>query len=146
MTDLNTLTFDDLVEEFRELDDRDAELERLLELGESLPPFPAEAKTEANRVHGCLSQAWVAPSFTAGQPPLLRVQADSDSLIVAGVIAVLQVLFQGRTAADAAGLDVREALTRIGLERHLSPQRRNGLYGIVRRIQEFARHKLEAGH
>lgn len=145
MTDLNTLTFDDLVEEFRELDDRDAELERLLELGESLPEFPAGEKTEANRVHGCLSQAWVAPAFTDEQPPRLRVQADSDSLIVAGVIAVLRVMFQGLTAAEAASLDVRGALARIGLERHLSPQRRNGLYGIVRRIQEFARHRVAAG-
>jgi cysteine desulfuration protein SufE len=145
MTDLNTLTFDDLVEEFRELDDRDAELERLLELGESLPEFPAGEKTEANRVHGCLSQAWVAPAFTDEQPPRLRVQADSDSLIVAGVIAVLRVMFQGLTAAEAASLDVRGALARIGLERHLSPQRRNGLYGIVRRIQEFARHRVGAG-
>ena len=71
--------------------------------------------------------------------PRLTVQADSDSLIVAGVIAVLKVLFQGHTAADAAALDVRQALARLGLERHLSPQRRNGLYGIVRRIQDFAR-------
>jgi cysteine desulfuration protein SufE len=139
MTDLNTLTFEDLVDEFRELDDRDAELERLLELGESLPPFPDEHRTEQNRVHGCLSQAWVVPGLSAGEPPRLTVQADSDSLIVAGVIAVLKVLFQGRTAADAAGLDVRQALARLGLERHLSPQRRNGLYGIVRRIQDFAR-------
>jgi len=140
MTDLNTLTFEDLVDEFRELDDRDAELERLLELGESLPPFPDEHRTEQNRVHGCLSQAWVVPGLSAGESPRLTVQADSDSLIVAGVIAVLKVLFQGRTAADAAALDVRAALARLGLERHLSPQRRNGLYGIVRRIQDFARH------
>lgn len=139
MTDLNTLTFDDLVDEFRELDDRDAELERLLELGESLPTFPDEHRTEQNRVHGCLSQAWVVPGLTAGESPRLTVQADSDSLIVAGVIAVLKVLFQGLTATDAAGLDVRAALARLGLERHLSPQRRNGLYGIVRRIQDFAR-------
>jgi cysteine desulfuration protein SufE len=139
MTDLNTLTFEDLVTEFRELDDRDAELERLLELGESLPPFPDEHRIEPNRVHGCLSQAWVVPGLSSDQPPRLTVEADSDSLIVAGVIAVLKVLFQGRTAADAAGLDVRQELARLGLERHLSPQRRNGLYGIVRRIQDFAR-------
>jgi cysteine desulfuration protein SufE len=140
MTDLNTLTFEDLVDEFRELDDRDAEFERLLELGESLPHFPDEHRTEQNRVHGCLSQAWVVPGLSTGESPRLTVQADSDSLIVAGVIAVLKVLFQGRTAADAAALDVRAALARLGLERHLSPQRRNGLYGIVRRIQDFARH------
>jgi cysteine desulfuration protein SufE len=54
-------------------------------------------------------------------------------------------MFQGLTAAEAASLDVRGALARIGLERHLSPQRRNGLYGIVRRIQEFARHRVGAG-
>jgi len=81
----------------------------------------------------------LAENHRQGVAPDCDRIADSDSLIVAGVIAVLKVLFQGCTAADAAALDVRQALARLCLERHLSPQRRNGLYGIVRRIQDFAR-------
>ncbi|MCY2967104.1 MAG: SufE family protein [Planctomycetota bacterium] len=139
MTDLLKTRFEDLVSEFRELDDRDAELELLLELGGSLPPFPEAKRTEENKVHGCLSQAWVVPSLTEEAPHTLRLEADSDSQIVAGLIAVLIVLFNGRTPTEAATLDARGALKEIGLERHLSPQRRNGLYGMLRRVQAFAK-------
>lgn len=136
--DLAATSFDQLVQEFRDIDDREAELEFLLELGQQLPEFPNADRNEENRVHGCLSQAWVKPRLDQSEPPRLIVEAASDSLIVGGIIAVLKVLFTGKTAAEAAAINVRNELGRIGLERHLSPQRRNGLYGMVKRIQAFA--------
>ncbi|MFN9270509.1 MAG: SufE family protein [Planctomycetaceae bacterium] len=141
MFDLQNITYPQLVEEFRALGDRDAELELLLELGDSLPEFPQADKTEENRIHGCLSQAWVVPELdgVAQSAPVLKLRAGSDSQIVSGLIAVLLVLFRERAVGEAATLDARAALAQIGLERHLSPQRRNGLYGLLKRIQGFAR-------
>jgi cysteine desulfuration protein SufE len=75
----------------------------------------------------------------AQSAPVLKLRAGSDSQIVSGLIAVLLVLFRERSVGEAATLDARAALAQIGLERHLSPQRRNGLYGLLKRIQGFAR-------
>jgi len=141
MFDLQTISYPQLVEEFRALGDRDAELELLLELGDSVPEFPALDQTEENRIHGCLSQAWVVPEVcvTNRACPVLKLRAGSDSQIVSGLIAVLLVMFRDCPLGEAATLDARARLAEIGLERHLSPQRRNGLYGLLKRIQGFAR-------
>jgi cysteine desulfuration protein SufE len=104
MFDLQNITYPQLVEEFRALGDRDAELELLLELGDSLPEFPQADKTEENRIHGCLSQAWVVPELDgmAQSAPVLKLRAGSDSQIVSGLIAVLLVLFRERAVGEAA--------------------------------------------
>ena len=74
-----------------------------------------------------------------GDPPLIEFVANSDAMIVNGLIAVLTILYSGHTPQEVLDIDARELFARLGLERHLSSQRRNGLYGMVERIRLLAR-------
>ena len=132
------LTIDELYEEFEELDDWDDRCDLLIDLGFHLPQLPEDAKTEANRVHGCQSTVWLVAEMKPTDPPTLEFIANSDAIIVNGLIAVLMALFGHQTPARILEIDAREVFGRLGLERHLSPQRRNGLYSMVDRVRQLA--------
>lgn len=134
------MTIDEILEEFAGLESWEDRCEYLIDLGFNLPEFPDEQKTEENRVQGCQSNVWMVLAQRPGDhPPTIEVAADSDAMIVRGLIAVLLALYSGKTAAEILSTDAREVFSKIGLDRHLSPVRRNGLSGMVRRIREFAR-------
>ena len=84
-----------------------------------------------------ISQAKQAETPSDG-PPVIRINADSDSLIVKGLIAVLLALFDGRTPQEILDLDPEQVFDQLGLRQHLSGQRRNGLYAMVQRIKTLA--------
>lgn len=138
----NTMTIEELIEEFEFLGDWDDQCDFLIELGFELPKLPEEAKTEENRVHGCQSNVWLVAEIQPGDPPRIEFLANSDAIIVNGLIAILRILYSGRTAQEILQIDPRETFEKLGLERHLSSQRRNGLYGMVRRIREIAERAL----
>jgi cysteine desulfuration protein SufE len=133
------MTLDELYAEFDELGDWDAQCDYLIDLGHELPKLPAEAKIEANRVHGCQSNVWLVAQVSTTAPRRVEFQANSDAIIVNGLIAVLQIMYGGHTAAEILALDARQVFERLGLQHQLSPQRRNGLFGMVERIREIAR-------
>jgi cysteine desulfuration protein SufE len=139
MAAAQSMTLDELFEEFEFLGDWDDQCDFLIDLGLELPELPDEAKTEANRVHGCQSNVWLVAEVKPGDPPVIDFDANSDAIIVNGLIAVLTILFSGRTAQQILDTDVEAVFAKLGLERHLSSQRRNGLYGMVGRIREIAR-------
>ena len=132
------LAADQLAEVFEFLGDRDARNEYLLELGEKLLPLPAGLKTEAARVHGCMSTVHVVGHRRAGEGHRLDFLGDSDAHIVRGLIAVVQKLFAGQEAKAILAFDVQAFFQRIGLEQFVSAQRRNGLQGMVQRIRDLA--------
>ncbi len=132
------MTIDELLEEFRELDDWDDRCDLLIDLGFELPDFPEEARTEENRVHGCMSQVWMVARLLPEQDSSIEILADSDSVLVKGLIYILLTLFSGRTAEQILATDAKAAFGEIGLDQHLSTQRKNGLNGMVQRIREFA--------
>jgi cysteine desulfuration protein SufE len=132
------MTIDELIEEFEELADWDDQCDYLIDLGRELPQLPAAAKTEEHRVRGCQSNVWLVPELKPGNPPRLEFVANSDAIIVNGLIAVLTILYSGRTLPEILSIDARAIFTRLGLERHLSSQRRNGLFGMVERIRQLA--------
>lgn len=132
------MTIEQLGREFDELGDWDAQCDYLIDLGCELPDLPDAAKVEANRVHGCQSNVWMVADVQPGPPPTIEFLANSDALIVNGLIAVLTALYNGRTPEEILRTDARAAFGRLGLERHLSPQRRNGLYGMVERVRHLA--------
>jgi cysteine desulfuration protein SufE len=132
------VTLDELFAEFDELEDWDAQCDYLIDLGYEIPKLPATAKIEPNRVHGCQSNVWMVADLRAGNPPVIEFIANSDAIIVNGLIAVLMAVYNRRTPAEILATDVRGVFARLGLERHLSSQRRNGLYGMVERIRQFA--------
>lgn len=135
---MQDLTIDELYEEFEDLPDWDERCDYLIDLGFNLPELPAEAKTEENRVHGCQSNVWLVADIQQSTPPTVKFLANSDAVIVNGLIAVLAALYSGKTPQEIISIDAQEVFKKLGLERHLSPQRRNGLYSMVQRVRELA--------
>jgi cysteine desulfuration protein SufE len=134
-----TMTIDELIEEFDFLGDWEDRCDFLIDLGFELPKLPEEAKTEQNRVHGCQSNVWMIARLNEGaDPPTIEFQANSDSMIVNGLIAVLMMIFNGRTPEEILTTDAEAVFKRLELDRHLSSQRRNGLFGMVTRVREIA--------
>lgn len=134
------MTIEELLEEFEFLQDWEDRCDFLIDLGFELPGLPDAEKTEENLVHGCQSRVWLIVSLDESQdPPTIHIRADSEAMIVRGLIAVLLAIYEGRPVDAAAGTDVQSLFEQLGLNTHLSATRRNGLYGMVERIQEFAR-------
>lgn len=125
---------DAIVEEFAFFGDWTERYQYLIDLGRKLPPFPEEWKTEANKVHGCQSQVWLMPS---GNAQRLEFAAASDSSIVTGLIALLLRVYSGRSAEAILATEPR-FIEAIGLAKHLSPTRSNGLTAMLKTIKEFA--------
>ncbi len=132
------MTIDELVDTFESLGDWEAQCDFLIDLGLDLPDFPEEARTEQNRVHGCQSNVWLIANLKRNDPPTVEIMADSDSMIVKGLIAVLLAAYSGRTPREILDTDIKQLFSKLGLDRHLSPQRRNGLFGMVQRIRLLA--------
>ena len=129
-------TFEDVEAEFEALDDWDDRYRLLIDLGRGLPEMPAALKTEATRVRGCASQVWL---HTRHDGDLLRFAADSDAAIVKGLVALVLLLADGRRAADIDASRIRARLDALGLAKHLSSNRTQGLASMVARIGDLAR-------
>ncbi|QGU32706.1 SufS family cysteine desulfurase [Thermochromatium tepidum] len=129
---------DAIAEVFELLPDWPMRHQHLIDLGDRLPPMPESLKTEANAVHGCQSQVYIAMRVRPGTADVIEFLADSDANIVRGLIAVLQQLYSGQRARDILAFDVAAFFSRIGLDQHLSLTRRNGLEAMVRRVRRQA--------
>ena len=133
------MSFAQLAENFALFDDWDERYSYLIDLGRKLPAFPAGLQSEANKVRGCMSQVWMVPGHPAGEAEKFAFAADSDALIVKGLIAVLGILFSGQTPQAIAAIDVEKAFHTLGLDQHISPSRRNGLVSMVEKIKSYAK-------
>jgi cysteine desulfuration protein SufE len=131
-------TIPELIETFDALGDWEAQCDYLIDLGYEVPKFPEFARIEANRVHGCQSNVWLFTETKPGDRPVIEIQADSDSMIVRGLIAVLLLAYSGKTAQEILQTDIQQIFARLGLNRQLSSARRNGLAGMVQRIRSIA--------
>jgi len=127
---------EELLENFDLFDDWEGRYAYLIDLGRKLPELPTELRQDTFKVQGCLSQVWFVPEDRGDER--LHWKGDSDSAIVKGLIAVLQVLYAGKTASEVSEVDIDEVFGQIGLERHLSMNRRNGFYAMVQRLRDFA--------
>ncbi|VAX38535.1 Sulfur acceptor protein =_ iron-sulfur cluster assembly SufE [hydrothermal vent metagenome] len=130
------MTIEELLEEFSYLEDWGERCDFLIDLGFGLPPFAEDAKTEENRVHGCQSMVWMVTEMKEGN--VVGIQAESDAMIVKGLIFVLLTLFANKSPQEIMEVDVKSVFTQIGLDKHLSVTRKNGLNGMVKRIHDFA--------
>lgn len=132
----STFTFSDIAENLSFLDDWEDRYRYLIELGQSLPPLDDAEKSADNKVHGCVSQVWLAAEpikSTAGTA--VNFRGDSDAMIVKGLVAVLIALYSGRLAAEIAEIDAIAKLDELGLREHLTTQRSNGLAAMVERMR-----------
>lgn len=138
MTEPST-TIDDalaeLVESFDLLGDWEGRIGYVIDLGKDLEPLPDVDRVEANKVPGCAAQVWLSQKLENGR---LVFFADSDSALSKGNIALLLMLYSGRTPDQILTFDVRTALDRLGLPQALTRQRANGLNNMVGRIREAA--------
>jgi cysteine desulfuration protein SufE len=123
-----------IVEEFAFFSDWSERYQYLIDLGRQLPPFPDELKTEQYRVHGCQSMVWLVPSGDASR---MSFQATSDSAIVAGLIALVLRLYSGRSAQEIVATEPAY-IQQIGLAKHLSPTRSNGLAAMLAQLKTYA--------
>lgn len=125
----------ELVEEFDLLGDWEGRIEYVIDLGKGLAPLPPAARVDANKVPGCAAQVWLSTRAEDGR---LFFDADSDSALSKGNIALLLKLYSGRTPREVLDFDARAALDRLGLPSALTRQRANGLNSMVGRIREAA--------
>jgi len=132
------MTIGEVLETFEILEDWEDRYKYLIDLGRRLPAYPENARDEAHKVRGCVSQVWLNPNWSDDAPPKLYFDGDSDAHIVKGLVALMMLIFSGKTAEEISQIDARAVLEKLGLSRHLSPMRTNGLYSMVARIQDIA--------
>lgn len=126
-------TIDTLIDDFAFLDDWEDRYTLLIELGRALPPLSEAEHCPDNLVRGCLSQVWLVIDPQADGRHCIR--ADSDSVIVKGLAALLDLIYSGKTEAERSAVDIQAIFRKLGLEQHLSPNRRNGFFAMVGRIK-----------
>ena len=125
---------DEVVEEFSDFDDWMDKYQMLIDLGNDLETLDDKYKTEQNLIDGCQSRVWVQCDYADGK---LVFTADSDALIVKGIIALLIQVLSGHTPKEILDADLY-FIDKIGLRDHLSPTRCNGLLAMVKQIKAYA--------
>jgi len=127
-----------IAEEFSFFGDWSERYQYLIDLGRKLPTFPEAWKTEQHRLHGCQSMVWIVPEGDASR---LDFAAVSDSAIVSGLVFLALRVYSGRPAAEILATEP-DYIARIGLAKHLSPTRSNGLAALLAFIRERAQAAL----
>ena len=125
---------DEIIEEFADFDDWMDRYQLLIDLGSSQPPLDDKYKTEQNLIDGCQSRVWLQADMVDG---LLHFQAESDALIVKGIVALLVRVLSDHTPAEILAADLY-FIDRIGLREHLSPTRSNGLLAMLKQMKLYA--------
>lgn len=118
-------------EEFSWLDDWEARYAHIIDLGKANPPLEASERTEGTRVRGCTSQVWMVTNTDGDR---LTVRAESDAMIVSGLIALLIRLYSGQQSSEILAFDAKSFLEEIGVAGALTAQRSNGLASMLERI------------
>ena len=129
-----------IAEEFAFFGDWSERYQYLIDLGRKLPAFPDAWKNEQHRLLGCQSMVWIVP---AGDAAKLDFAAASDSAIVSGLVFLALRVYSGRSAEEILATEP-DYIARIGLAKHLSPTRSNGLAALLAFIREHARAALAA--
>lgn len=133
MKSINELQ-DEVIAEFSDFDDWMDRYQMLIDLGNDLDVLSDKYKTEQNLIDGCQSRVWLQCDDVDGR---LVFTADSDALIVKGIIALLIQVLSGHTPKEILDADLY-FIDKIGLREHLSPTRSNGLLAMVKQIKAYA--------
>jgi len=135
-------TWQQIKEDFEVLDDWEDRYRYIIELGRALPDLDPALKTDAVKVPGCVSQVWLISNNRSSESngiQTLRFKGASDAAIVQGLIAILFVLYQDKTADEILEIDAPAELAVLGLAEHLTPQRSNGLSSMIDRMRSDAK-------
>jgi cysteine desulfuration protein SufE len=125
---------DEIIEEFSGLDDWMDKYQLLIDLGNELAPLDERYKTEQNLIDGCQSRVWLQADLVDG---LIHFAAESDALIVKGIVSLLIRVLSDHTPQEILDADLY-FIEEIGLKEHLSPTRSNGLVAMVKQIRAYA--------
>ncbi len=137
------MTPDEFAERFNRLHSWEDRYRYLIQLGRKLEPFPEEFRDQEHLVPGCLSQVWLV-TMEGSDPSEMVFRGDSDAHIVKGLIAVLLMMYAGKTAEEILSTDLEGLFERLDLGQHLSVNRRNGFYSMTLKIREHAAQALAA--
>lgn len=127
---------DEIIEEFADLTDWMDRYAYIIELGDTLPPYPDADKTPQHLIEGCQSRVWI--NARRDDDGRINFDADSDAMIVKGIASLLLKVLNDHTPDEILDADLY-FIDRIGLSTHLSPTRSNGLLAMVRQIKNYAR-------
>ena len=125
---------DEIIEEFSGFDDWMDKYQLLIDLGNEQEPMDEKYKTEQNLIDGCQSRVWLQADLVDGK---IHFSAESDALIVKGIVALLIRVLSDQTPQDILDADLY-FIEQIGLKEHLSPTRSNGLLAMVKQIKMYA--------
>ena len=125
---------DEIIEEFSGFDDWMDKYQLLIDLGNEQEPLEDRYKTEQNLIDGCQSRVWLVADFADG---IISFRAESDALIVKGIVALLIRVLSGHTPQEILDADLY-FIEEIGLKEHLSPTRSNGLVAMVKQMRSYA--------
>ncbi len=125
---------DEIIDEFAGFDDWMDKYQLLIDLGGEQEPLPEQYKTESNLIDGCQSRVWLQADYVDG---VINFRAESDALIVKGIVALLIRVLSGHTPQEILDADLY-FIDEIGLREHLSPTRSNGLLAMVKQIRAYA--------
>ncbi len=128
-------TQDEIIEEFSEVDDWMDRYSMIIDLGNSLPPIDEKYKTPDHIIEGCQSRVWLNAEMTPDGT--ISYTADSDAIIVKGIISLLIKVLNGHTPDEILHTDLR-FIDEIGLAEHLSPTRSNGLLAMLKQMRAYA--------
>lgn len=124
---------DELIEDFELFDDWESKYEYIIDLGKQFPPLEEQFKTEDNIIKGCQSRVWLNAFLEDG---LLKFEADSDAIIVRGLVSMLVKVLSGHKPAEIAGADLY-FMERVGLHQHLAQTRSNGLASMLKQMKAY---------
>lgn len=127
-------TQDEIIEEFSSLEDWMDKYQLLIDLGNEQEPLPEQYKTEQNLIDGCQSRVWLQADYGDG---IITFTAESDALIVKGIVSLLIRVLSGHTPQEILDADLY-FIEQIGLKEHLSPTRSNGLLAMVKQMRMYA--------
>ncbi len=135
-SEMNTLNErqDEIIAEFEDFDDWMDRYQLLIDLAGQQPPLDPKYKTESNLIDGCQSRVWLQADYVDGH---VHFQAESDALIVKGIVALLLRVLNNLPPETIASADLY-FIDRIGLRDHLSPTRSNGLVAMVKQMRMYA--------
>lgn len=125
---------DEIIEEFSDFSDWMDKYQLLIDLGNEQTPLDERYKTESNLIDGCQSRVWLQADYEDGR---ISFTAESDALIVKGIIALLIRVLSGHTPDEILAAELY-FIDRIGLKDHLSPTRSNGLLAMVKQMRMYA--------
>lgn len=129
------MNIEELIDNFEFLDSWEDKYSYIIELGKHIEPLDDQYRTEEWKVRGCQSQVWLEPVIIDNK---LHFKGDSDAIIVKGLIAIVLIIYSDKTAQEIKAIEVEEIFAKLGLQEHLSPSRRNGLFSLVEKIKYYA--------